>query len=132
MSEAKGRIRPVSLGLELTIWVSLQSVEKSTKVRLVGTSDVDDLCREIIRAFPDELGGRGVIELVVRVPKESLPACTDPRAVDFTKFDKVLTNSEATLAEVLKQDTKGKYRGAPTKEAPAGICLFASSFDAIF
>jgi len=46
-------------------------------------------------------------ELVVRAPKESLPADTDRKSVDPTKFGQELTNPKATLADVLKPTIEG-------------------------
>jgi len=65
---------------------------------------VDDLCDAIRGKF--ELPA--ATKLVVKTPEKSLPEATKPDSVDPTAFKRVLSNSEATLAEVLKRDIAGK------------------------
>jgi len=87
--------------------VRLDGGDNSHVVRIVDTLFVADLCDAIRTEF-------GLpAELVVKSPKESLPADTDPKSVNHTTFNQVLDEPTATLADVLKPDiagSKGKYR----------------------
>lgn len=76
--------------------------KQARKVKLALSRYVANLC-DAIRI---EFGLAATVELVVRVPHESLPANTVVPAT----FAQELDEAEATLAEVLKPDTKGEYR----------------------
>jgi len=117
--------------LELTIWVHLEGVPKPTDVQIMDTAYVSALCREIIRAYPDELGGRGTTKLVVRAPDATLPDGTDPKSVKPAEFKQELRNPKLTLAEVLKPTiagAKGEYEvyvelpAKPKEEGSRELC----------
>jgi len=80
--KAKGLVRLsylITWHLALAIWVFLQSVDTPTKVHLMDNNDVEDLRREILRAFPTQLAGFGTPDLVVRAPTAPCPPTLAPR-----------------------------------------------------